>query len=450
MITTGRNIPAGGEIFVDYGHHWFQTRVQTMGYVPFERNYENVDKFLKKFQSFAGKYQTSKNPDFMKDLWEVVTDAPFESRNSKALPLSFEDMQSALSIGSAETRLPYSVRSLEWLNEHGRCMDNIRPGNSTIPQAGRGAFATRLIKEGGLVAPGPVLHIPNRTSLNLYEVDPETGQRDPSKKNGMQLILNYCFGHKKSSVLLCPYTSPSAYINHNSGSPNAKIVWAKDSTHNHNPDWLLEDVSFLKRKEMIGLSIDFIATRDIQPGEEVFIDYGPEWEEAWNKHVNKWKPPVDSENYVPAVVFEKDQSATIRTVKEQKYIPYPKNIVFYCHYQYEHGLDEGPWEWEDVFMSDQLYPCNIIRRNVGTDASGNKQYLYDAVMLTEDDIILDEIQVFTKYVIPSGEKHILTRVPRSAIEIKDKMYAKDEYQPNAFRHELMFPDDIFPESWKNL
>ena len=214
------------------------------------------------------KHQQSDNPDFTRDLWDVIkTQGKYETKGSNALPLTFEDMQSAQTIGSAESRLPYSVRSLEWLNEHGRCMDNIRPGNSTIEQAGRGAFATRFIPEGGLVAPGPVLHVPNRTALNLYDMG-EDGLRDLTKLVGMQLVLNYCFGHKSSTVILCPYTSPSAYINHSSKAPNAKIVWAEESTHNHNAYWLDEGVDFLKMMQMIGLSIDFVATRDIQPGEE--------------------------------------------------------------------------------------------------------------------------------------------------------------------------------------
>ena len=36
--------------------------------------------------------------------------------------------------------------------------------------------------------------------------------------------------------------------------------------------------------------MDVVATRDIQPDEEVFIDYGEEWEVAWGDHVQNWKP----------------------------------------------------------------------------------------------------------------------------------------------------------------
>ena len=237
-----------------------------MGGVPLEGSYQTVDTFLKSLKKISLKYHESS--DFTRDLWDVVKGMTIhDTPSGNALPLTFEDMQSAQAIGSAETRLPYSIRTLEWLNEHGRCMDNIRPGNSTIQQAGRGAFASRFIPKGGIVAPGPLLHIANRTSLNLYAVG-ENGVPEKNKHFSMQLILNYCFGHKKSTVLLCPYTSPSAYINHNSKAPNAKIVWSRDSEPNHNPHWLDEDVQFLKMTDKIGLSIDFVATRKIQPNEE--------------------------------------------------------------------------------------------------------------------------------------------------------------------------------------
>lgn len=39
------------------------------------------------------------------------------------------------------------------------------------------------------------------------KIDPATGEecRDLSNPTGHQLLLNYCFGHNASSMLLCPY-----------------------------------------------------------------------------------------------------------------------------------------------------------------------------------------------------------------------------------------------------
>ncbi|KAL7526358.1 hypothetical protein ACHAXR_004417, partial [Thalassiosira sp. AJA248-18] len=426
MFTT-REIHAGGEIFVDYGEPWFEDRTKEVGAVPYLKHFKRADKLLKKFKKLTLKYQKSDNPDFTRDLWDVVkTQAKYDTRNSNALPLTFEDMRSAQTIGSAESRHPYTIRTLEWLNEHGRCMDNIRPGNSTIKQAGRGAFATRFIPEGGLVAPGPVLHIANRTSLNLYEMG-EDGSRDTNRPDGMQLLLNYCFGHHKSTVILCPYTSPSAYINHNSKSPNTKVVWAKDSTPNHNSYWLEENVTFLKSMASIGLSIDYVATRDIEPGEEVFIDYGPEWEQSWDKYVKEWTPPAGSETFVSAAIMQKDLYTPLRTETEQLPEPYPENIVFYCHYGYEPGVPEGPWEWVDEWAFLPTCPCDIISREAGeVDNDGNTAYYYTAVIWNEDELGDDTINKM-EHDIPSGQNHILTDVPRWAIEIQDRLYSKDEF-----------------------
>ena len=36
------------------------------------------------------------------------------------------------------------------------------------------------------------------------------------------------------------------------------------------------------------LVIEYVAIRDIQPDEEIFIDYGEEWDEAWVKHTNEF------------------------------------------------------------------------------------------------------------------------------------------------------------------
>lgn len=450
MITL-ESIPAGGEIFVAYGEHWFLSRPDEMSTVPLPDNFEVIDGFLQKFKKLKGKYQRSHNPEFTKDLWDTISFVHiYETRNTNALPRTYDDLEQALIVGSAKSFEPYSVYTIDWLKENGRCMDNIRPGNSTIEQAGRGAFASRFIPEGGLVAPGPLLHIPNKTVLNLYEADPYTGERDIHQMYGKQLILNYCFGHRKSTLLLCPYTSPSAYINHNSNAPNAKVVWAKEGTPNFQSEWLKDDIDFLKTMEVIGLSIDFVATRDIQPGEEVFIDYGPEWEAAWKKYIKDWRPLSESDNYIAGAELQSDFSITLRTAEEQRSEPYSDNVMFFCQYEYYEGYPEGTWKWETGWYGSPFYPCKILSRDSSIADDGTATYTYGAIMMTLSDIIESNTFVPSEVVIPDGEKHIMTGIPRDAIEIRDKMYTKDEYMPNSFRHEMMMPDDIFPDAWMNL
>ena len=41
-------------------------------------------------------------------------------------------------------------------------------------------------------------------------------------------------------------------------------------------------------------------------------------------------------------------------------------------------------------------------------------------------------------------------VPKSAFYFEDLPRTRDHIQPWSFRHEMMIPDDVFPERWKNL
>ena len=172
----------------------------------------------------------------------------------------------------------------------------------------------------------------------------------------------------------------------------------------------------------------------------VFLDYGPEWEAAWNEYVKEWSPPPNSEGYIPASMI----GEPLRTESEQLTEPYPDNIVFYCHFDYMPGDEEGPWEWEDEWEELILHPCRVVSR----DDSDVTEYLYTMVLLNEDEIGDNILLPLVN--TPVGSKYLLTGVPRWAIEVRDKMYTKDEFMKNAFRHEMMLPDDVFPETWKNL
>lgn len=191
------------------------------------------------------------------------------------------DVDLAMDLALNSLQLP---RSAEWLENNGCCLDNIVPRESTISQAGQGAFARRFLGKGTMIVPVPLLlTIPDKETLNLYTIEDngleeEEGMGDPI---GKQLVMNYCFGHNESSLLLCP-SSNANLINHcshrvtpigqcNEDGPNAKIIWAsgwdKDTS-----DWLKkslddieEDVNHGKR----GLSFEIIATRDIKHDEEV-------------------------------------------------------------------------------------------------------------------------------------------------------------------------------------
>ena len=137
----------------------------------------------------------------------------------------------------------------------GLCLDNIVEGVSTIDQAGRGAFAARPIADGNIIAPAPLLHMMNWEDLNVNE---SSDRKD--------ILLNYCFGHEMSLMLLCPTTSVTL-INH-SETPNARIQWASEPEFSDD-DWRSASLEELKDEYRSVLMFEVVATRDIEEGEEV-------------------------------------------------------------------------------------------------------------------------------------------------------------------------------------
>ena len=165
--------------------------------------------------------------------------------------------------GTAFQMYNATVKNQEWMEEHGQCMDNIREGVSTIPHAGRGAFASRKIRKGRLVAPAPLIHLPNRSNLVMYEhkiYEDGKWRRNTARPTHHQLLLNYCFGYRESTLLLCPYGLLTYYINHDATNPNTKIVWSKNHRH---PEWFDQTIEEWGSTWHNGLSLDYIALRDI-------------------------------------------------------------------------------------------------------------------------------------------------------------------------------------------
>ena len=164
-------------------------------------------------------------------------------------------------------------------------MDNMVPGRSSLPQVvGQGGFTKRFLTKGSIIVPAPLLQIMDNDDMFVYDInrDEETGEiQVGDEPTGSQLLMNYCFGHKDSKLLLCPQSN-AILINHCSSrthgngqcgthGPNAKIQWASG----WDPDtsqWLKKSLHQLKmasKKKTRGLSFEVVALRDIEIGEEV-------------------------------------------------------------------------------------------------------------------------------------------------------------------------------------
>lgn len=261
---------------------WFLTRDGIFALVPLTNDFEKAQKFLKGYGRLLVESDNPKDlvvdkmsldDDAQRDLWDLIKTFPYPSRARQALPDDYKDAVRAIHGDIQTIEKENSIRSVQYLKEHGKCMDNIVPAKSNIPHAGRGAFATRFIPKGGLVAPAPVVHIADKAAMDMYnETIGLSGAVVRDEAVGVvnkQIMINYVFGHNKSTMLLFPYSSNVAYINHHSTEYNAELRWAKDFSFYHHDEWLNKPVDFLEEHWTSGLMLEFIALRDIQVGEEV-------------------------------------------------------------------------------------------------------------------------------------------------------------------------------------
>jgi hypothetical protein len=126
-------------------------------------------------------------------------------------------------------------KPVDWLKQNAICLDTLSVAPSTLPGVGRGAFNKRSVGKGEVVASTPLVHF-DRSELELVEQSTEIDEKIPGahkhgiqytdKVIGKQLLLNYCFGHPDSNLLLLPFAPGVNFINHNSEKANAIIRWS--------------------------------------------------------------------------------------------------------------------------------------------------------------------------------------------------------------------------------
>lgn len=163
-------------------------------------------------------------------------------------------------------------------------------------------------------------------------------------------------------------------------------------------------------------------------GEEIFMDYGPEWEKAWEEHVKNWKPVEGAEDYVHSSKWEETY---LRTFEELETNPYPSNLQTMCIESY--GRDEnGDFEFVPVLRETTYRKhCDVVSRRL--DENGT--WLYDV------DLKLDENDEDSWITVKNYDS--------TGVALYDIPFTTDWHLPNVFRHEIAIPDDVMPEAWKN-
>jgi hypothetical protein len=345
-------------------------------------------------------------------------------------------------------------RSPAWIRKNGLCVENLIPGKSLIAHAGRGAFAQFSLSKDDIIVPVPLLHIINRDVLIMTD--------ESEKTIGTQLLLNYCFGHADSSLLLCPLTN-SILLNHCStrnpdsackDGPNAKVQWASawDKT---NPRWTELTLEELAMKESRGLSMEIVALRDIQVGEEIFIDYGEDWERAWEKHVASWTPPRRSEGHLSATNANADpKHALVNFVSHDlRKIKKHPNLYTACSFNASimdppSATSEGNRDWWMALSDEELLQTYAIDGSAysGDYESHGDNSHWRCYVIAPDGENTYTVRIFNKRI---RAPIFLTKYPRDSIRFFHYQYESDQHLREAFRHNIGIPEAMMLPQWKN-
>jgi hypothetical protein len=266
------------------------------------------------------------------------------------------------------------------------------------------------------------------------------------------------------------FSFKKSLINHGGGkNANVRLRWSTSSVlHKTGLSWLKKNITIdelLKQNTTNGtLMLELIALKAIRTGDEILLDYGIDWINAWIKHVSAWTPAPNADSYAPAYVQD-DVIQALRTETELSSHPYPENVFTSCFYKYSDNKEKAEQDYfskstttsnevttftwnmtRGIFDLSSLRPCSILQRSnekASKNSKKSKGTLFTVRIQNRNGLSMTER-------VPKGMVHIVKDVPRYAIRLTDKLYSTDQHLVNAFRHEIGIPDDIFPTQWKDL
>ena len=140
----------------------------------------------------------------------------------------------------------------------------------------------------------------------------------------------------------------------------------------------------------------------------MLVDYGTEWEEAWNDHVEAWKP---DKTYVSPHVLNSNHDIPLLTHDE--------SATIYANIEGFHTNEKN----------EELEIHRIIARRFKKQDG----FVYEIEVIGSDDQV-----------------KLVKDVPRSQMSFFHKPYKADNFREGSFRHEMMIPDEMFPSAWRNM
>ena len=221
---------------------------------------------------------------------------------------------------------------------------------------------------------------------------------------------------------------------------------------------------------------DVVALRDIEVDEEIFIDYGQDWDLAWNTHIEQWKSPCegipikDCEEYSSFEIatamnhdkhnemYHRWSDVHLTTCATNKTMPWDggelvflvgniseaKNVLSDPQIQEEflgfNNQDDG-FGFRHLSLSLPNTPCKIVD-------SDKVRNTFDVVFFIQPDQIPDR---YRNGNVPDARALVrYDGLAADGVRFLNKPLKADWHDPKAFRHEIHIPGDVFPPLWKDL
>ncbi|GKY92838.1 hypothetical protein MPSEU_000253400 [Mayamaea pseudoterrestris] len=453
------DIPVGMELFANFGEVWDPEINKDDVYEQLltRWDYQGADAIMKRMNDYLTLYKENLSGELGLEVVDFMRESilgPHHGRRAKSirslLPATPKKIHEASQLGGTFLyRNQDMIKSPDWLEDRGVCVDTLEVKPSTKKDAGFGAFATRDFDVGDIISVSPMITM-YKDMFDMYRSEEVNSKDDEKKviefdldtKIGEQLAMNYAFGHSESSVVFLPTSPYVAYMNHDSEEFNAYVDWSEHDDVVSRDELTAGTLQELKYSPQLSAVFQIVAVQDIKKGDEVLINYGAKWEEAWQKYKRARRKTSWTQRAMDVAKEYADKPYPV-DLKVGK-IPYPEGVITACFIKAEEVEDGRP----KVNTQDQ----QILQwTGPRTDADMNGMDLVICDLVDRD---MDEKGSYT-YTVKArvkGTNEIaqVEGVAHAAVTLTDRPYTSDMHAPGAFRHWIEIDDQRFPQHWRDL
>jgi hypothetical protein len=189
--------------------------------------------------------------------------------------------------------------------------------------------------------------------------------------------------------------------------------------------------------------MEFYALRDIEPGEEVFLDYGDSWDREWNRHVQDWESPLYQFSYDSTL---QDLDSISSHSKARCWVDedaLDSLSIDSDNEDDEEGEEDRAVIWKNPLTRyiDDSYACYILE--VESDSEEDID--------TAQSNLHKDTQYYRIEILNESHSGVHVRhVPRNASAMVENPYTSNQFLRQSFLHMIPLHEAMIPAQWRDL